>query len=101
MTDQLPLKCEAETLGSRAQPLTARRGPVPAERRQDAPAPATEAVSDAGPDFDIADRDPIHQAAREVVRALVANHWSLSAAAFVVALHRLRDAVDLTDGLAG
>jgi hypothetical protein len=43
-------------------------------------------------DIDIEERDPVHQAAREVVGALVENHWSLHAAALVVALRRLCEA---------
>ncbi len=42
---------------------------------------------------DIEERDPVHQAAREVVAALVENHWSLHAASIVVALRRLCEAV--------
>jgi len=41
--------------------------------------------------------DSIHQAAQELVRALDANRWSLHAAAIVVALHRLSEAVQAAD----
>ncbi|MGO9901517.1 MAG: hypothetical protein ACLP0J_17960 [Solirubrobacteraceae bacterium] len=44
-------------------------------------------------DIDNEERNPVHQAAREVVGALVENHWSLYSAAILVALRRLCEAV--------
>ena len=44
-------------------------------------------------DIDIAEHDPVHHAARELVKALIETRWSLHAATFVVALCRLCEAV--------
>jgi hypothetical protein len=44
-------------------------------------------------DVDIEERDPVRQAAREVVGALVENHWALYSATILVALRRLCEAV--------
>jgi hypothetical protein len=43
--------------------------------------------------FRSAEHDPVYQAAREVVQALIETRWSLQAAAVVVALRRLCDTV--------
>ena len=43
--------------------------------------------------LDIAECDPIHHAAHEVVAALIESRWSLTAAVVVVALRRLCEAV--------
>jgi hypothetical protein len=42
---------------------------------------------------DVAECDPVHRAAHEVVAALIESRWSLSAAVVVVALRRLCEAV--------
>ena len=43
--------------------------------------------------IEIESHDPVHHAAREVVKALVETRWSLEAAVVVVALRRLCEAV--------
>ena len=42
----------------------------------------------------IDEHDPIHRAARELVRALIETRWSLEAAAVVVGLRRLCETVE-------
>jgi len=43
--------------------------------------------------FDLPERDPLHRAAGEVVRALIESRWSLHAAVVVVALRELCETV--------
>jgi hypothetical protein len=43
--------------------------------------------------INIKERDPVNKAAREVVGALVENHWALYSATILVALRRLCEAV--------
>ncbi|MGA2926167.1 MAG: hypothetical protein ABSG43_09260 [Solirubrobacteraceae bacterium] len=43
--------------------------------------------------LELAEPDPVHQAAREVVHAVLDSCWTLDAAAVVVALRRLCDTV--------
>lgn len=42
---------------------------------------------------DMPERDPVHRAAQEVVRALIDSRWSLQAAVVVVALRELCETV--------
>ena len=44
-------------------------------------------------EIDIAEPDPVHRAARDLVKALIESRWSLHAATVVVALCRLCEAV--------
>ncbi len=98
MTDQPQSECTAGALSWPDDLLSTQRGAAVRLRSADRCDRTRELPANAGRahslDIDIKEHDPVYQAAREVVQAVAENRWSLHAAAVVVALHRLCEALE-------
>jgi hypothetical protein len=98
MTDQPQSECTAGALSWPDDLLSTQRGAAirlgSADRRDRTPELQAKAVRAHSLDIEIKEHDPVYQAAREVVQAVAENRWSLHAAAVVVALHRLCEALE-------
>ena len=98
MTDQPQSECAAGALSWPDDLLSTQRGAAirlsSADRRDRTPELQAKAVRAHSLDIDIKEHDPVYRAAREVVQAVAENRWSLHAAAVVVALHRLCEALE-------